>query len=56
MKILLEQSLLWEERAIEIKDFIYKYAWCPKNGSFTDFIKFRDCNGKEEEFYENLRK
>lgn len=50
----MEQSQLWEVRAIEIKDFITKYAWCPKNKTYTAFIKINDKNNRDEEYYKLL--
>lgn len=49
----MEQSQLWEERSIEVKDFITKYAWCKKNMTYVSFIKVNTASGKEEE-YEKL--
>jgi len=31
VRFLMEQSQLWEERSIEVKDFINKYGWCKRN-------------------------
>jgi hypothetical protein len=52
-KFLKEQQEIWEVRAIEVKDFLSKYAWCKKNQTYTAFIKINSSSGKEEE-YEKL--
>ena len=39
---------------MEVKDFINKYGWCPKNKTYTSFIKFKDLSGKEEELIRSL--
>jgi hypothetical protein len=49
-----EQSQLWEERAIEVKDFITKYGWCSKNKTYTAFIKLNEKCGQAEEYYQLL--
>jgi hypothetical protein len=49
-KFMSEQAQLWEERAIEVKDFINKYGWCAKNKTFTSFIKLTVTLEKEEEY------
>ena len=50
----MDQSQLWEERAIEVKDFITKFGWCPKNKTYTAFIKINEKNVKSEEYYQLL--
>lgn len=53
-KFLVEQSQLWEEKAIEVKDFIMKYGWCPKNKTYTAYIKVNQNSGKSDEYYQML--
>ena len=55
-KNLSEQAHLWEERAIEVKDFINKYGWCARNKTFTSFIKLNGTLEKEEEFQGLIQK